>query len=84
MEKDPIQLGGIKESKEISDAMVIEKCEQAKKEYFTMMSDIHSLLLECEHLNNQQKLEYCNSERYFMKIYLKLALFKINNYNFKI
>jgi len=32
---------------------------------------IHSILLNCINLNKKDKLEFCNSQRYFMKLYLK-------------
>lgn len=45
-----------------------------------MMNDVHVLLENCENLTNNQKLEYCQSERYFMKLYLKQVLLKYNIY----
>lgn len=44
-----------------------------------MVNDIHQLLENCENLNNNQKLDYCNNERYFMRQYLKYTLIKVNN-----
>ena len=41
-----------------------------------MMFDIHNLLEKCEDLSSNQKLEYCQSERYYMKLYLKQVLIK--------
>ncbi len=32
---------------------------------------IHSILLNCINLSKKDKLEFCNSQRYFMKLYLK-------------
>ena len=43
-----------------------------------MINDVHNLIDNCEGLSNDQKLEYCNSERQFMKHYLKYSLIKIN------
>ena len=43
-----------------------------------MINDVHILLQNYEKLSNEEKLEYCNSERYFMKMYLRHALIKIN------
>ncbi|MFX1410050.1 MAG: hypothetical protein ACFFA6_06840 [Promethearchaeota archaeon] len=31
---------------------------------------LHSLLLNCSNLSSRQKLDYCKSERYFMKLFL--------------
>ena len=44
----------------------------------TMINDVHNLIDNCEGLPNDKKLEYCNSERQFMKQYLKYSLLKIN------
>jgi ribosomal protein S15P/S13E len=43
-----------------------------------MINDIHNLLENCKDLSNEQKLEYCNSERHYMKEYLKYTLIKVN------
>ncbi|MHA1490790.1 MAG: hypothetical protein ACTSRI_14235 [Promethearchaeota archaeon] len=40
-------------------------------EAFLIIKEIHSILKNCTKLTNEQKLDYCNSERYFMKLYLK-------------
>ena len=32
---------------------------------------IHSILLNCINLSKKDKLEFCNSQRYFMKLYLQ-------------
>ena len=32
---------------------------------------VHAILLNCSNLSKKQKLEFCESERYFMKLYLK-------------
>jgi hypothetical protein len=35
------------------------------------LNKIHAILLNCSNLSKKQKLEFCESERYFMKLYLK-------------
>lgn len=60
------------------DELIIQKCESVKNDYMTMINDVHNLIDNCEELSNNQKLEYCNSERHFMKQYLKYSLIKIN------
>ena len=62
----------------LNDDLIIQKCDAAKKEYLIMINDVHTLLENCKDLSNNQKLEYCNSERHFMKQYLRHALIKIN------
>lgn len=60
------------------DELFILKCESVKDEYMTMINDVHIVLNNCEGLSNDQKLEYCNSERHYMKQYMKFSLIKIN------
>lgn len=62
----------------LNDSSIIQKCDEIKKEYMIMMDDIHSLLKNYSDLSIDQKLEYCNSERYYMRMYLKHAMIKIN------
>ena len=58
--------------------LIIQECDIAKKEYFIMVEDIHTLLKKCKELSNNEKLDYCNSERSYMKQYLKHVLIKVN------
>lgn len=62
----------------LNQDLVIDNCDIAKNEYLTMMNDVHVLLENCENLTNNQKLEYCQSERYYMRLYLKQVLLKYN------
>ena len=39
-------------------------------ERFAIIKILHSILLTNSNLTNNQKLDYCKSERYFMKLYL--------------
>ena len=39
-------------------------------ENLTTLKKIHAILLNCSNLSKNQKLEFCESERYFMKLYL--------------
>ncbi|MFX1316308.1 MAG: hypothetical protein ACFE9T_10625 [Promethearchaeota archaeon] len=41
-----------------------------ENENLAIIRFLHSLLLNCSNLSNKQKLNYCKSERYFMKLYL--------------
>ena len=43
-----------------------------------MVEDIHLILNICEDLTNYERLNYCNSERHYMKQYLKHTMIKIN------
>lgn len=51
------------------------------EEEFNLMviKDIQNIIKRCSHLSEQEKLKYCESQRYFIKQYLK----QINqNHNF--
>ena len=50
----------------------------SKNEYLAISNDIHSILSNCPELNNIQKLDFCNNQRYFMKLYLKELVIKLN------
>lgn len=50
----------------------------AEEEYLSISADIHAILSNYPDLTNDQKLEYCINQRYFMKLYLKEVLIKIN------
>ena len=45
--------------------------EKAKYDNFKLLADIQNVLQSCKHLNNKDKLLYCQSQRYFMKQYLR-------------
>ncbi len=42
-----------------------------KDEDLTTLQKIHAILLNCINLDEKAKLEFCTSQRYFMKLYLK-------------
>ncbi len=44
---------------------------KAKYDNFKLLSDISNVLLKCRHLTQKDKLLYCQSQRYFMKLYLR-------------
>lgn len=47
------------------------KVEKIWDENLTTLQKIHAILLNCVNLSKKQKLEFCESQRYFMKLYLK-------------
>ena len=49
-----------------------------KDEYLAISNDIHSILSNCSELTNTQKLDFCTNQRYFMKLYLKEVVIKLN------
>ena len=44
--------------------------ESADEDLLTLHK-IHSILLNCINLSKKDKLEFCKSQRYFMKLYLQ-------------
>ena len=46
----------------------------AKTDYLIILNDIDSILSNVNNLSNNQKLEYCNSQRYYIKLYLREVL----------
>ena len=48
----------------------------AKTDYLVILNDIRSILSNVNSLNNNQKLDFCYSQRYYIKLYLKEVLKK--------
>ncbi|MFW9943251.1 MAG: hypothetical protein ACFFFT_19605 [Candidatus Thorarchaeota archaeon] len=51
-----------------------ENIEEICDENLATLQKIHAILLNCINLSKKQKLEFAESERYFMKLYLKKVL----------
>lgn len=50
----------------------VEKLPQKSKyDNFKLLTDISNVLQKCRHLTAKDKLLYCQSQRYFMKLYLR-------------
>ncbi|MFX1379191.1 MAG: hypothetical protein ACFFA4_08850 [Promethearchaeota archaeon] len=47
-------------------------------EYLAISNDIHAILSNCTEFSNSEKLDFCNNQRYFMKLYLKELLIKLH------
>jgi len=45
--------------------------ERAKRANMKLLEEIQIVLKRCTHLNDNQRLMYCESQRYFMKQYLR-------------
>ncbi|MFW9826030.1 MAG: hypothetical protein ACFFEY_00220 [Candidatus Thorarchaeota archaeon] len=50
----------------------------SEDEYLAISNDIHSILSNCSEFSTNQKIEFCNNQRYFMKLYLRELLIKLN------
>ncbi|MFX1366075.1 MAG: hypothetical protein ACFFCE_06890 [Promethearchaeota archaeon] len=48
------------------------------EEYLAISNDIHLILSKGSELTNTQKLDFCNNQRFFMKLYLKELVIRIN------
>jgi hypothetical protein len=57
-----------------SDKSVCGNIEDICDENLTTLQKIHAILLNCVNLSKKQKMEFAESERYFMKLYLKKLL----------
>ncbi|MFX0039582.1 MAG: hypothetical protein ACFFCY_04980 [Promethearchaeota archaeon] len=66
-----ISVRNSKNPEKILAESVDENIENLCDENLTTLKKIHAILLNCLNLSKQQKLEFCESERYFMKLYLK-------------
>lgn len=45
-----------------------------KTDYLIILNDIRSILSNVNCLTNNQKLDYCSNQRYYIKLYLKEVL----------
>ncbi|MFW9873344.1 MAG: hypothetical protein ACFFG0_09595 [Candidatus Thorarchaeota archaeon] len=57
-----------------------KKVEEICDENLITIKKIHVILLNCINLDEKEKLEFCDSERYFMKLYLKKLNDKLKEY----
>ena len=48
-----------------------QEFEEFTNDTLIILNEIKIILQNCSNLTDKQKLEYCNSQRYFMKLYLK-------------
>ncbi len=44
---------------------------KSRYDNFKLLTDISNVLQKCRHLTSKDKLLYCQSQRYFMKLYLR-------------
>lgn len=68
--KDSINIG--EQLNEELDQNIENLCD----ENLTTLTKIHAILLNCSNLSKRQKLEFAESERYFMKRFLNKLLRK--------
>ena len=55
-----------------------DNLNSSKNEYLAISNDIHSILSNCSELTTTQKLDFCTNQRYFMKLFLKEIVIKLN------
>lgn len=53
--------------------------DTSRDDYLAILNDIDSILSNCSELSYEQKLDFCNNQRYYMKLYLKELLIRIKN-----
>lgn len=61
------------------NTQIEESQEKEADENLTTLQKVHAILLNCINLTMKQKLEFAESERFFMKLYLKKLLDKLRN-----
>lgn len=54
--------------------------EDEVNNYFKTLEKVPPLISDCPELTNKQKLDYCNVERSFMKLYLRDLLVKLKKH----
>ena len=59
------------EIKEELKAKINQLPEKSKRSNFKLLQEIQTVLERCTHLTEKQRLMYCESQRYFMKQYLR-------------
>ncbi len=59
------------EVKEEIKVKIQELPEKNKRANFKLLQEIQTVLQRCTHLTEKQRLMYCESQRYFMKQYLR-------------
>ncbi len=59
------------EVKEEIKVKIQELPEKNKRTNFKLLQEIQTVLQRCTHLTENQRLMYCESQRYFMKQYLR-------------
>ena len=59
------------EAKEELKAKINQLPEKSKRSNFKLLQEIQTVLQRCTHLTEKQRLMYCESQRYFMKQYLR-------------
>jgi hypothetical protein len=59
------------EVKEEIKAKIEQLPEKSKRSNFKLLEEIQNVLQRCTHLTEKQRLMYCESQRYFMKQYLR-------------
>ncbi|NHJ21044.1 MAG: hypothetical protein EAX91_08885 [Candidatus Lokiarchaeota archaeon] len=57
--------------KEEFKAKIEQLPEKSKRSSLKLLEEIQTVLQRCTHLNEKQRLMYCESQRYFMKQYLR-------------
>ncbi len=59
------------EFKEDIEVKILNLPEKSKRSNFKLLQEIQTVLQRCTHLTEKQRLMYCESQRYFMKQYLR-------------
>lgn len=66
-----------KVQEDIKAGSIEDPPEKETDDNLITLEKVHAILLNCINLTRKQKLEYAESERYFMKSYLKKLIKKL-------
>ncbi len=71
-----VSLSQISKDNEPKD-LIVEDLGEVIDENLITLKKVHSILLNCINLTKKQKLEFTESERFFMKLHLKKLIDKL-------
>lgn len=71
-----VSLSQISKDNEPKD-LIVEDLGEVIDENLITLKKVHSILLNCINLTKKQKLEFAESERFFMKLHLKKLIDKL-------
>jgi len=68
------------EQQDIKHSFQVKDCQEIEtNEDLTTLQKLHAILVNCINLTKKQKLEFAESERFFMKLYLKKLIDKLRD-----
>jgi len=63
---------------EYKNINLLKPINDSRNEYLGILKDIDVVLSNCSEMTHIQRIDFCNSQRHFMKLYLKLFVTENN------